>query len=237
MPPKGSRPHGSTKPAHLLGYLDDVPCYGLEVDEIEPKSIPGEARFFGLRELYGLVPDEYYSVAGYAAQIMAWQRASRFCPSCGSIWLQNDGEWGKHCDVCQHGAYPPVSPCVIGLVHHGDRILMTHKAGWGPRYGLVAGFVEPGETLEHCLMREVREETGVLIQNPHYVASQPWPFPHQLMCGFFAEFAGGHIQVDGKELDDAKWFTAKDVRTGNPTIPPPLSIARQLIDSWLALQP
>ena len=110
---------------------------------------------------------------------------------------------------------------------------MTHKQGWGPRFGLVAGFVEPGESLEQCLVREVLEETGITACEPEYFASQSWPFPHQIMCGFFARYATGTINIDPMELDDARWFTVADVRAGRPTIPPALSIARQLIDHWL----
>jgi NAD+ diphosphatase len=126
--------------------------------------------------------------------------------------------------------YPPVNPCTITLVHDGERILLTHKDGWGPRYGLVAGFVEPGESLEDNLRREVAEEVGVQVGRIDYFRSQPWPYPHQIMVGFFAEYAGGEVRIDRDELDDARWFHVDAL----PQIPPPLSIARQLINTWAA---
>ena len=112
-------------------------------------------------------------------------------------------------------------------------MLLTHKDGWGPRFGLVAGFVEPGETLEENVHREIGEETGVRVDSVRYWRSQPWPFPHQLMCGFYARYAGGDIVIDHNELDDVQWFSREDIVTGKVVIPPPLSIARQLIDNWL----
>ena len=235
--PLGSAPMASTHVPQLLGYLDGVPCLALDSGIHADTSTTSGNRFVGLRDLYGRVPDSHYVIGGYASQILGWQRVSQFCPSCGARWIQNEGEWGKHCEVCGYGAYPPVSPCVIALVHNGDRLLMTHKEGWGPRFGLVAGFVEPGETLEQCIVREVLEETGVTIHEAKYFASQSWPFPHQIMCGFFAAYASGDINVDKKELDDVRWFSAEDLRTGNPSIPPPISIARQLIDTWLMRHP
>jgi NAD+ diphosphatase len=118
---------------------------------------------------------------------------------------------------------------VIVLIHDGgDRALLTTKSGWGKRYSLVAGFVEPGETLEACVAREVREEVGVEVEELRYVGSQPWPFPHQLMVGFMARYAGGEIAIDTAELTDAAWFS----RDALPELPPPFSIARQIIELW-----
>jgi NAD+ diphosphatase len=126
--------------------------------------------------------------------------------------------------------YPHVSPCVIVLIHDGEHILLTHKPGWGPMHSIVAGFVEPGESLEECLVREVREEVGAEVDEVRYFHSQPWPFPHQLMIGFFARYIGGEIRPDPSELDVARWFHVDEL----PAIPPPLSIARRMIDAWVA---
>ncbi|MCX6017257.1 MAG: NAD(+) diphosphatase [Chloroflexi bacterium] len=124
----------------------------------------------------------------------------------------------------------PVNPCTITLVHDGERVLLTHKKGWGPRFGLVAGFVEPGESFEDSLRREVAEEVGVTVSNTEYFRSQPWPFPHQIMVGYFARYESGEVAIDADELDDARWFHIDAL----PVIPPPFSIARQLIDTWAA---
>jgi NAD+ diphosphatase len=218
-------------PLHL-GVLGDVACVAVTLHDDAP--IPSGARLLGLRDLYGRIDESHYAIAGYAAQLLLWQQRANFCMACGNDLQPITNEWGKRCSNCGHIVYPPVNPCTITLVHDGERILMTHKAGWGTRYGLVAGFVEPGETLEENVAREVHEETGVVVRDIAYWRSQPWPFPHQIMCGFYARYAGGTVRIDADELDDARWFTKDDIRNGTPTIPPPLSIARQLIDNWLA---
>ena len=224
-----------------LGSLQDRPALAFTLsDDVE---LPAGFRSMNLRDLYGRVNDEHYAVAGYATQLLQWQKQANFCMVCGTALLPIAGEWGKKCPNCGHTTYPPVSPCTITLVHDsggegrtGDdaRILMTHKDGWGPRYGLVAGFVEPGESLEENVTREVLEETGVSVTHLEYWRSQPWPFPHQIMCGFYARYAAGEVRIDAHELDDACWFTKREIRSGTPVIPPPLSIARQLIDHWMA---
>lgn len=216
----------------LIGEAGGLPCLACSVPD--DAALPDGYRAFSLRDLYGHVEELHYAIAGYATQLLHWQRSSNYCANCGNPLEPIHSEWGKKCPRCGFTAYPPVSPCTITLVHDGDRILMTHKNGWGPRFGLVAGFVEPGETLEENVMREIEEETGVSVSDIQYWRSQPWPFPHQLMCGFYAKYAGGEIRIDEAELDDAQWFTVTDLRAGKPTIPPPLSIARQLIDNWLS---
>lgn len=216
----------------MIGEAAGVPCLACNVpDDV---TLPESFRAFSLRDLYGHVDDLHYAIAGYATQLLHWQRSSNFCTNCGNPLDPIAGEWGKRCPRCGFTTYPPVNPCTITLVHDGERILMTHKRGWGARYGLVAGFVEPGETLEENVAREIEEETGVAVRDIQYWRSQPWPFPHQLMCGFYAQYAGGEVKIDGVELDNAQWFTVADLRAGKPDIPPPLSIARQLIDNWLA---
>ncbi|MCL6510473.1 MAG: NAD(+) diphosphatase [Anaerolineae bacterium] len=236
LPSGTSHLPGIERPANaiLLGEVNQVACLACTVpDDI---VLPDGYRALGLRDLYGRLDDTLYVVAGYATQMLHWQRTSNYCANCGAPLMPIPNEWGKRCPRCSFTAYPPVSPCTITLVHDEDRILMTHKRGWGPRYGLVAGFVEPGETLEQNVEREIMEETGVEVADIRYWRSQPWPFPHQLMCGFYARYAGGDIVIDHDELDDARWFTADDIHNGRPALPAPLSIARQLIDNWLASQ-
>jgi NAD+ diphosphatase len=232
--PMGGSPLPSLQPESVLhlGDLDGVPCLACSLpDEL---GLPDGYRQFTLRDLYGHIDESHYAIAGYASQMLLWQQQANFCMVCGRTLQPIPNEWGKRCPNCGYTVYPPVSPCTITLIHDGENILMTHKDGWGPRYGLVAGFVEPGESLEENVRREVFEETGVQITDIRYWRSQPWPFPHQIMCGFYARYVGGEVKIDANELDDARWFSKSDIRGGTPVIPPPLSIARQLIDEWMS---
>jgi NAD+ diphosphatase len=210
----------------LLGALDDMPLLVGALPDDAPA--PDGLEPVGLRAVLAHADAELAALAGYAAQLFRWSRTSRFCSACGTALAQNDG-WGKVCPNCGTTTYPPVSPATITLIHDGaDRVLLGSKPGWGKRYSLIAGFVEPGETLEECVAREVQEEVGVGVTDLRYVGSQPWPFPHQLMVGFTARYAGGEIVIDGTELADAAWFARDDL----PELPPPFSIARQIIEMW-----
>lgn len=211
-----------------LGRLGGTPCLAavLSTDAVPPGYAGHD-----LRSLYGLVPETHWSIAGLASQLNHWALNTRYCPRTGEPTRLKHGEWAMECASCDLLQYPHVSPCVIVLVQHGDRILMTRQSSWPEgRYGLVAGFVEPGESLEQCLAREVYEETGLAVTEMRYVASQPWPFPHQLMVGFTAQYAGGELAVDHNELEDARWFPVDAL----PILPPPLSIARRIIDAHVA---
>jgi NAD+ diphosphatase len=138
-------------------------------------------------------------------------------------------EWARLCPNCGHQRYPQVSPAVLALVHDGgDRILLAHKPGWGDRYSILAGFTLPGESLEECVYREVEEEVGIEVTDLVYQGSQPWPFPQQLMIGFIARYTRGEIRLDEEELDHAAWFDVHEL----PSLPPPLSLSRQIIDAW-----
>jgi NAD+ diphosphatase len=211
-----------------LGTLNELPLMTCELDK--EAVLPEGWKAVGLRGLYGQLDETAYGLSGYASQMLYWQRTSNFCPVCGHQPEQNKGDWGKRCPNCGHIAYPHVTPAVLALVHDGgDQILLTHKPGWAKMYSLIAGFVEPGESLEECVHREVLEEAGLSLEAPVYKGSQSWPFPHQLMLGFWARYAGGEIKLDEAELDDAKWFHVDDL----PPMPPRLSLSRQLIDSWV----
>jgi NAD+ diphosphatase len=211
--------------AQLLGTLDGRPVL---FGALHPGSSPGGLRALGLRAVLAQADAELGALTGYAAQLRRWQRISRFCPACAQPLAALDG-WGKVCPSCAHSLYPPVSPATIVLIHDGtEGVLLASKPGWGARYSLVAGFVEPGETLEECVAREVREEVGVEVEEIRYVGSQPWPFPQQLMVGFTARYAGGDVAIDTNELADARWFTRAEL----PELPPHFSIARQIIELW-----
>lgn len=172
---------------------------------------------------------ELMTVAGIGKQLLHWQRMSRFCSYCGQPLEQLPESWGKKCVGCNNEHFPHIHPCAIVLIRRDDQLLLIHKPEWPVgRYSLVAGFLDVGESMEECAIREAMEETGVTIKNVRYVASQAWPFPSQQMVGFVADYAYGDIVVDGKEIDDARWFSIGAL----PSLPASRSIARFLIDSF-----
>jgi NAD+ diphosphatase len=159
--------------------------------------------------------------------VLRWDADHRFCSRCAAPLAEVAGERARRCATCDLSFYPRIAPAVIVLVHDGRRALLTHKEGM-PFRALVAGFVEAGESLEDAVRREVKEETGVDVGELAYFGSQTWPFPHQMMIGYFARYAGGDIVVDKKELDDAAWFD----RDALPAVPPRGSIAGKMIEAW-----
>lgn len=174
--------------------------------------------------------DATLSLGGLAQQILSWERLAACCSICGSSTAPIAGGWGKRCQGCGHEHFPHIHPCVIVLIRDGDRFLLVRKPEWPEgRFSLVAGFVDFGESLEECIRREVREETGVEVENIRYVGSQSWPFPSQLMTGFVADYAGGELAVDGEELAEGRWFHAGD---RPDLLPGRRSIARWIIDRF-----
>lgn len=172
--------------------------------------------------------DELLSIAGLAQQTLHWDEQSRFCPHCASATERVAGSWGRRCLSCAHERYPAIHPCAIVLVKRGEEFLLVRKAEWAQgRYSLVAGFLDFGESLEECAVREVLEETGVKVTNVRYIGSQSWPFPSQLMAGFVAEYECGEIVVDSTELESARWFCADRMPEALPSM---RSIARWIID-------
>lgn len=214
--------------SHYLGRLNGEDCFTLAADGVvvtEPWSVQG------LRSLHGRLEEEVFAVAGRAVQIATFAATHRYCGRCASPMARHAEERCMVCHDCGLTNYPRISPAIIVLVRRQGQALLAHSARFPSAfYSTLAGFVEPGETLEETLEREVREESGISVTNIRYFGSQPWPFPHSLMVGFTADFAGGEIVVDGKEIMDARWFSADQL----PEIPPKLSIARQLIDAWVA---
>ncbi len=208
-----------------LGALDGRPCYAAE--------LPPDVRFpegwtvKGLRALYGLLEDEIFWVAGRANQLVDWNRSHQFCGRCGNPTEYEIDERAKICHQCGLINYPRLSPAVIVAVRKGNLLLLAQnnrlRTGY---YSVLAGFVEPGETLEDCVRREVFEEANIKVKNIRYFGSQPWPFPNSLMVGFTAEYAGGEIKANKAEIVNAGWFSADNL----PRIPPQITIARWLID-------
>ncbi len=214
---------------HYLGTVGGLGSYAVELDGAT--SAPPGTAFVGLRSVYARLGEKMFTLAGRAFQVLEWDRTHRFCGRCGTATELARGERARKCPNCGLMSFPRVSPAVIVLVRRGDTILLARANNFPSAfYSTIAGFVEPGETLEETIVREIAEEVGISVANIRYFGSQPWPFPHSLMVGFTADYAGGEIQVDGREIADAGWFTAGNL----PQIPPRLSIARRLIDSFVA---
>lgn len=215
---------------HFLGMLGAREVYAAEIGEGQPPA-PGY-RFSDLRSLFSRLDDIRYALAGRALQIVDFDRTHRFCGRCGKATVARGHERGRECPACGLLAYPRLAPAVMALVRRPPNELLLARSHRFPpgMYSALAGFVEPGETLEQCLAREVEEEVGVRVTNLRYFASQPWPFPHSLMIAFVADWAGGEIRVDPNEIEDAKWCTL----AGLPQLPQPISIARRLIDWTIA---
>lgn len=210
-----------------LGVLDGEPCWSAEL--ATDSALPATAKLTGLRTLYDLVSDVDYAVAGRAVQIIAWERDHQFCGHCGAPTERVPRERARRCPACGLVSYPRISPAIIVLIERGREILLARGHAFASgRFGIVAGFVEPGESLEDAVRREVREEVGIELRDVAYFGSQPWPFPHGIMIGFRAQHLFGEITIDDTELAEAGWYSIDNL----PTIPTKLSIARQLIDAW-----
>lgn len=213
--------------AMLLGELGDQHCL---LGSLHEHVVQSPLTTIDVRTALGALHETEATAAGYASQIAHWDETSRFCPRCATPTEPVAHERAKRCPNCHLTQYPRVHPAIIVLVYRPGEVLLTRQATWpAGRYSLIAGFVEPGETLEACVRREVSEEVGVLVDEIRYLGSQPWPFPHQIMVGFVARYADGDVQVDHNELEDARWFAVDDL----PLLPPPISIARKIFD-WYA---
>ena len=220
-----------------LGYLNDgdtrADCYSAEIDPQAP--LPDGWHADNLRTLYPDLGDEWFQLAGRAVQIVDWDRTHQFCGRCATRLETIPHERAKQCPACGLTNYPRLSPAIIiAVTKHteaGNRLLLArnHRFPKG-RYSVIAGFVEPGESLEECAAREVREEVGIAITNIRYFGSQPWPFPNSLMLGFTADYSSGDIVPEEAEIAEAGWFAADAL----PGLPPKVSIARRLIDWFVA---
>jgi len=219
-----------------LGEKDGI-CFGtwhgaplLAVSLSRRKELPYGMVAEPFNAMEERLDDRLLTLGGLAHQVLSWDRHSALCSRCGGALEPIPGSWGKRCTGCGHEHFPHIHPCVIVLVRKNDEFLLGRKSAWpAGRYSLVAGFLDFGESLEECVHREVLEETGIRITNLRYVGSQNWPFPSQLMAGFVADFAGGDIEVDRDELEDARWF-CRDVMP--ESLPGKRSIARWIIDTY-----
>jgi NAD+ diphosphatase len=208
-----------------IGDLDGHTCWAIQVDGEPPEGMV----FRDLRSFFFGMDEDFFRMAGRAKQIVGWHATHRFCGRCGGETEPAPRELAKRCTRCGMMHYPRLSPAAIVLVKKGDRILLARSPGF-PKglYSVLAGFVEPGESIEETVIREIREEVGIGVENVAYFGSQPWPFPNSLMIGFTADYADGEIAPDPDEIEDAGWYTADDL----PQLPPETSIARAMIDDF-----
>lgn len=213
-----------------VGSMDGRSCY---VGELSPDTVAPEGMSFcDLRGLFNQVSVDLFFFVGKAYQIMNWDRTHQYCGRCGTQTENRIDERAKFCPSCKLVNYPRISPAMIVAITRGNEILLAQGSSFQTAfYSVLAGFVEPGETFEECVQREVKEEVGLNVKNIKYFGSQPWPFPDSLMVGFTAEYDSGDIKIDNREILAAEWFAADRL----PLIPGKGSIARQLID-WFMLR-
>lgn len=225
-------PEGET---YLLGIEAGQAYFAVAAELPEP---PADARVAGLRDAGALLDDRDAGLMVHAVALQRWHATHRHCPRCGAATVVRGAGHVRECpeDGSQH--FPRVDPAVIMLVRdEDDRCLLARKADWPERRrSVLAGFVEPGESLEQAVAREVAEEVGLYVGAPRYVASQPWPFPSNLMLGFMTQASGQRLAVDGEEIAAAQWFTREELHSavagGSVLLPPATSIARGLIETW-----
>ena len=214
---------------HFLGFLNDEPCYVVSVKK--DGCVLENFEFLNLSALFGRIPDELFGAISRALQIVNWSKSNKFCGKCGSSLKEELHERAMICDKCDiDPLYPRISPCVITLIHKENKVLLAHNVNFPDNfYSTLAGFIEPGETVEEALKREVLEEVGVEVENIKYFGSQSWPFPSQLMLGYFAEYKSGEIIPDNTEIDKADWFEIDNL----PNVPPSnISISGKLIEAY-----
>ena len=220
----------------FLGMFKERPAFAVAIDRSDEPPFNGHGSFHDLRYLGSVVPADEANLIAHARALVLWHRLQRFCGICGAPSVAQSGGNTRSCsnEECAVSIFPRVDPAIIVLVSDGDRCLLGRQASWPEaRYSTIAGFVEPGESLEDAVVREVREETNIDVGNVRYHSSQPWPFPSSLMLGFSAEAESSDIRLNDGELEDAQWFTRKELRSGFPKLPYRLSIARRLVDDWI----
>lgn len=221
--------HSKLIKTHHLGTFQGYSCYTGELEgELE---LPKNLEFIDLRSFMAQSSNENFFLAGKAFQVINWDRTNMFCGKCGSKTHYKEDERAKICPSCGMVHYPHIAPAIIVAIVKDNKLLLAHNVNFvSSLHSVIAGFVEPGETFEECVRREVHEEVGIQVKNIKYFESQPWPFPNSLMIAFTAEYAGGEISVDGKEIDHADWFAPENL----PFIPSSKSVASKLI-RWFTI--
>ncbi|WP_017350073.1 NAD(+) diphosphatase [Pantoea sp. A4] len=228
--PQGELPQGPASAFNLVGSL------GMPIGEWQGETVwlVCESRPDNMASARQLINEDVklFQLAGRGVQLAEFYRSHRWCGYCGHEMHHSKREFACLCSHCRERYYPQIAPCVIVAIRRGDEILLAnHTNHRNNVYTVLAGFVEVGETLEQAVAREVMEESNVQVKNVRYVTSQPWPFPQSLMTAFMAEYAGGDLKIDGKELQDAGWYRFDQL----PQLPPPGTVARRLIEDTVAI--
>jgi NAD+ diphosphatase len=220
----------------FLGLFHDRPAFAFSIGREQPPPFTELGDFQDLRFLGTVLPPDEANLAAHARALVLWHASQLFCGVCGATARPEAGGNTRICvnAECGRVIFPRVDPAIIVLVSDGARCLLGRQAGWPEdRYSTIAGFAEPGESLEDAVRREVYEETNVHVGEVRYHSSQPWPFPSSLMIGFIAHAISSEIRLNDAELEDARWFTRKELRSGSPKLPFRISIARRLVDHWI----
>ena len=232
--PKDINLKNLTKPLLSIAVIDG--CYFYVVNVSKDENIlglfmnPESINFVDLRQILGFIDQSSFLLASRASILQTWITSSSFCSICGKSNLYNDKEGAFECKCNSSPKYPSISPCIITLIHDEDQILLGRSKFFPPNmYSTLAGFIEAGENAEEALIREVKEEVNVNVSDIKYYSSQSWPFPAQLMLGYFCKYKSGKIELNDKELEDARWFNINEL----PIIPPDASISGQLIRSYI----
>ena len=224
--PFGEQPPAPIKSSFEVIFSPDIPAQAASMDDDYPEN--EQYAQVGLRASWDYLPREWYKRAGKAHQLVHWDRNSRYCPACGTPMAWHT-HISKYCPKCKKETFPVISPAIIVLIRKGDEVLLVHARNFkGSFHGLVAGFLEVGETLEQCIQREVMEEASLSINHISYFGSQPWPYPSGIMIGFFADYVSGEIKLQDDELSAGAFFS----RDNLPELPSKLSIARRMIEWW-----
>jgi NAD+ diphosphatase len=223
----------------FLGVFRGHPAFAFRIDPEISNPLQQFGDFHDLRYLGSVLPADEANLAAQARALVIWHGLQKFCGLCGSPSRAESGGNTRICvdPDCGHTIFPRVDPAIIVLVSNGPQCLLGRQPAWPEgRYSTIAGFVEPGESLEDAVRREVLEESNIEVHDVRYHSSQPWPFPSSLMLGFTASAASSTIVLNDGELEDARWFTRKELQSGFPKLPYRLSIARRLVDDWLNLE-
>jgi NAD+ diphosphatase len=218
----------------LLGVQDGGALFAVDADTLDSAAL-APAELVSVRDIAPRLAQDEGGLIAYAASLLNWHRRHRFCSVCGSPSRIEEAGLLRRCPACGSEHHPRTDPVVIMLVvdEQRDRVLLGRQPSWPPgRYSALAGFVEPGESLEDAVAREVLEESGVEVGRARYDSSQPWPFPSSLMLGFTVPYVDGEAVARDGELEDARWFTRADLAAGHPLLPPAGAISARLIDAW-----